>query len=245
MIGNGDQGAKGKGYKPVNKYGANFDIGTATTPETIWSHGGVFPFLDTGVSVDVVSSSINDTLLGTGAQQIKITYYLTDNTEAVEIIDMNGTTPVPLSDDYKISTRIKVESTGVLNTNDGEINIVDRATGLIVYQSVETGEGQTLSAVQICPKGKKGLIKKHKVNFAKAQSPAGSADMRFNIRAANGSITTKHPTVISTTKTEDEYIYEIGGIEMEEGDIAYWQCLSVSANATPILARFDVEFTDV
>lgn len=244
MIGNG-QDLKGKGYKAVNKYGANLNIGTGTIPETIWSHGGQFPFLDVGIPVDIISSSTNDTLLGTGARQIKITYFLTDNSEITEIIDMNGTTPVPLSDDFKISTRIKLESTGNLNTNDGEINIVDRATGLVVYQSVEIGEGQTLSAVQICPKGKKGLIKKHKVNFAKNQSPAGSADMRFNIRDANGTITTKHVTVISTTKPEDEYIYNIGGIEMSEGDIAYWQCLSVSANNTPILGRFDVEFTDL
>jgi hypothetical protein len=245
-IGNGSRpGDPGKGYDPVNKFGLNLDIDTGTTPETIWSNGGVFPFLDAGISMSIKSSAAADTLAGTGAQKVRITYYQTDNTEITVEKDMDGVSLVLIDADTKIVTRIEVIQTGTSMTNEGKITVVDTATGLVVYQSVEIGEGQTLSAVQICPKGKKGLIVKHYVTYAKFQSPAGTADMRLKLRQANGSILTKHAVELSTIKEVDEYEYPIGGIKMVEGEIIYWNCESVSAANTPIEGRFDIEFTDV
>jgi hypothetical protein len=233
------------GFTITNKFGINEDIDTTTTPETIWSHGGTFPFLDVGIAMDLVSTSPNDTLAGSGAQIVRVTHYATDNTESVVEYDMAGLSRVPISDDVKIGTRIEVVQSGASMSNEGEINLVDRATGLVVYQSVEIGEGQTLSAVQICPKGKEGIVRKHTVRFAKTQSPAGSADLKFKLRQANGTILNKHPAVISTTKEKDEYEYPDGsGIEMVAGDIVYWECVTVSSNDTPIEGRFDVEFFD-
>jgi hypothetical protein len=229
----------------INKFGANFDIDTTTLPETIWAHGGSFPFLNTGIAMDIVSNSANDNISGTGAQKARITYYNTDNTENVVDVDLNGLTRVEIDNDIKICTRIEIIQSGSSNSNEGEVNLIDRATGLVVYQSIEIGEGQTLSAVQICPKNKSGLVKKHITTYAKTQSPAGSADMRLNLRKADGSTLVKHTIVISSIKPFDIVEYEIGGIEMEAGDIIYWQCISVSANDTPIEGRFDIEFKNI
>lgn len=248
MIGNGQFGGNDNstrpGYDVINKFGANFDIDTGSIPETIWSHGEVFPFLDTGIPMDIVSTSASDTLAGIGAQKVTIIYYNTDNTENTLEVDMNGLTRVQINDDVKIVTRAFVSQSGTNNANVGEINIVDRATGAIVYQSIEVAEGQTLSAVQIIPKGKQGVVRKHSVTYAKTQSPAGSADMRLNLRKTDGSILVKHPTVISTIKPDDEYEYNIGGIKMIEGEILFWECINVSADNTPIEARFDIEVFD-
>jgi hypothetical protein len=247
MIGNGGVSGvtKGAGYFVVNKFGVNFDIDTTSIPETIWAHGGIFPFLDTGIEMDIVSTSANDNLSGTGAQKITIIYYTADNTEVTVEKDLNGLTAVLLADDVKIITRAFISQSGSSNTNEGEINIVDRATGLIVYQSIEISEGQTLSAVQICPKGKKGLVKHHSVSYAKDQSPLGSADLRLNLRLADGSVLTKHSIAISSIKPQDDVRYDKGGIEMQEGEILFWECIAVSANDTPIEARFDIEFQDI
>jgi hypothetical protein len=244
MIGNGGIAgiSQGAGFKAINKFGVNLDIDAG--PEDIWSHGGLFPFLDAGIAMDIKSSAAADTLAGTGAQKAKITYYTTDNTEVIMEVDLDGVTPVQVSDDLKICTRIEISQTGSGNTNAGEVNLVDRASGLIVYQSVEIGEGQTLSAVQICPKGKKGLVIQHEATYAKTQNPFADADMRLNLRKANGSILVKHPAALSAVKQEDKKFYPSGGIEIEEGDIIFWRCLSVGATDTPIEARFDVEFKD-
>lgn len=250
MIGNGGLGGGNSvkpGYSVINKYGVNFDIDTAETPIEIWSHGSGgprFPFLDAGIAMDIVSSDGNDTLLGSGARKVTITHYSTDNTETVETFDMNGAARVEVSDNIKFCSRIEVAESGISNTNEGEINLVDRATGAIVYQSVETGEGQTLSALQIVPKGKQAVIRCHIVSYAKDQQPLSSADMRFQVRKIDGSILTKHPTTISISKPEDKIEYAVGGIKMVEGEIAFWECITVGANDTPIEARFDMEVFD-
>jgi hypothetical protein len=234
---------QGAGFRAVNKFGLNNDIDAG--PEDIWAHGGLFPFLDAGIAMDISSSVAADTLAGTGAQRVRLTYYTTDNTEVTMDIDLNGVTAVPVGDDVKICTRAEVIQTGSGNANAGELNLVDRATGLIVYQSIEIGEGQTLSAVQICPKGKRGAVVQHQVSYSKTQNPFADADMRLYLRKADGSILVKHSAVISAVKLEDKYEYPNGsGIDMTEGEIVFWRCLSVGATDTPIEARFDVEFVD-
>lgn len=243
MIGpGGELGQPGPGFLAINKFGVNLDIDAG--PEDIWSHGGLFPFLDVGISMSFKSSDAADDIAGTGAQKISITYNQTDNTEVVVEKNMDGVTPVLIDADVKIVTRVEVIQTGSGNTNAGEINVVDTATGLTVYQSVEIGEGQTLSAIQICSKGKKGKVVKHEVTYAKTQNPFADADMRLNLRKADGTIQVKHPVVLSAVKSEDKYEYPIGGIQMEAGDIIFWRCLTVGAADTPIEARFDIKLED-
>ena len=243
---NGGVPGRGAGFEVINKFGVNFDIDTGSTPETIWAHGGVFPFIDAGIAMDLVSSQAADDISGTGAQKARITYYTSDNTEVIVDKDLAGVTPVQVDDDLKICTRIEIIQTGSGMTNAGEVNLVDRSTGLVVYQSVEVGEGQTLSAIQVCPKDKKGKVVQHSTTYAKTQAPAGSADLRLQLRKANGSILTKHPTVISSVKQEDIVKYPNGsGIEIEAGDIIFWECTAVSAADTPIEARFDMELVNL
>ncbi len=241
MSGNGQYGVPGKGSAVINKYGANLDIDAG--PEDIWANGGLFPFLDAGIEMDIVFANAADTIAGTGAQKVELIYYLTDNTRVVQTFDSNGGT-VPLAADVKIVTRGKVVQSGTGNKNAGKISIVDRATGLIVYQSIEVGKGQTQSAVQICEKGKKGVITKHSVTYAKAQNPLADANMQLILRLVDGTELIKHPAVISALKPDDTVRYDEGGIEIVEGEIIYWKCLLVGAADTPIEARFDMKIQD-
>jgi len=236
------------GYEVINKFGENLDIDQAETPIEIWSHGSGgprFPFLDTGIAMDIVSTSADDSLAGIGSQKAIVTYYTTDNTKVELDVDLAGLTRVPIGDDVKFVSRVFLYQSGSNMSNVGEVNAVDRATGLVVYQSVEIGLSQTGSALQICEKGKTGIVKRTKVGYAKGQNPLGSADMRFNVRKANGTIVTKHSVLISSIKPSDTEEPPVGNVaELEEGDIAYWLCQSVSADNTPIEARFDMEVFD-
>jgi hypothetical protein len=247
-LGNGDFGTPGPGFSVVNKFGENSDIDVLDAPIEIWAHGADgtnFPFLDAGVAMDFKSSDANDTLLGSGAQKLRFTYYKTDNTEAVIEKDLDGLNPVQLDDDVKMCTRIEVIQAGAGKTNAGEINLVDRATGLIVYQSVEIGEGQTLSAIQICPKGKKCKVVFHYATYSRALAAFNSAQMRLRLRKVGGALLTKYNTTISSNHPRDERTYAKGGIELVEGEIIFWECKAVSGNDTPIEAGFDLETEDV
>lgn len=241
-------GEPGPGYAVVNKFGENSDIDTADTPVEIWSHGADgtnFVFLSAGISADFKSSAAADDIAGTGAQKITITYYLSDYTEVVQEFDTDGVSQVEISDDFLFCSRIQVTQTGTGNTNAGEINIVDRATGLIVYQSVEIGEGQTLSALQMCPKGKSGKVIFHYCTFSRAAVALNAAQMKMRLRKTDGSTLTKYNTTINNNHPRDERTYNAGGIDLVEGEIIYWECIAVTANDTPIEAGFDVEFQDV
>lgn len=249
MIGQGGTfGQPGPGFSVINKFGENPDIDTADTPVEIWSHGADgtnFIFLDAGIAMDIKSSDAVDTIAGTGAQVARITYNKTDNTEVIVDKDMDGVTQVEIADDVKIVTRVEIIQTGSGLVNAGEINVVDRATGLVVYQSVEIGEGQTLSAIQICPKDKVCNVTFHYTTFSRASAAFGSAQMRLRLRKVNGSLLTKYNTTISANHPRDNRSYEKGGgIPMVAGEIIFWECKVVSANDTPIEAGFDIECED-
>jgi hypothetical protein len=245
-----DKSSRARGYSVINKFGRNLNVDTADVPITVWAHGATgkvsFPFLDAGIEMDIFSDNANDALAGTGAQKVEITRYLDDFTEVVETIDMDGIVKIELSGLTKMVSRIEViqVGAGATKSNIGEINVVDRATGLVVYQSLEPGDGQTFSAVQIVPAGKKGRIKEIFVAYAK-RTNKNDADLSFRVRRANGATVIKHISTISAAKPENGKLYEVGGIEMAAGDIAYWQVDDVSANDTPLFADFDMELEDI
>jgi len=244
-IGNGGNTlTHGPGYSVINKFGVNLDIDTATVPETIWSHGGQFPFLATGITMDFVSTLAADDIAGTGAQKLLITFYDDSDVESTQEFDTDGVTPVQLPGLIKLVSRIEVVQAGTGTTNAGKITVVNRG-GATVYQSVEVGEGTTLSTPQMVPAGKKGKITRIWAEYARAGAAFNEADMRFRIRKANGTILTKLPTVISPNHTDHDHVYDVGGIALAAGDIAFWECITVSANDTPISAGFDIEFEDV
>ena len=86
MIGNGS------GNKTViNKFGVNLDIDTGSVPETIWAHGGIFPFLSAGVEINFESFSANDSIGGTGAQKLTITWYDNENNELIDRLEKRAT----------------------------------------------------------------------------------------------------------------------------------------------------------
>lgn len=251
MIGTGSRpGDPGPGFSVINKFGENPDIDTADAPVEIWSHGADgtnFIFLDNGVSMDAKSVGANaadDDIAGIGAQKVRVEYYLTDNTFRTKDLDMDGVNQVVLDDDVKFVARAYVIQSGSNKTNRGEINIVDRGTGAIVYQSIEIGEGQTLSALQICPKDKKGKVVFHYTTYSRASAAFGSAQMRLRLRAVDGTILTKYNTTLSSNHARDERTYAEGGIVLAEGEIIFWECKAVSANDTPIEGGFDMELED-
>lgn len=231
---------QGPGFYTINKFGENIDV---DGDETIWSVGGQFPFIDTAIEMDILSTDPADTALGTGARTIIVTRYDNNNNLITEEKTLNGGGRVQLSGLTKISTRLKVSSSGDGNTNAGIIKVVDRATGAIIYQAIQIGQGQTFSAVQIVPAGKKGKVRSMKTTYAKLTN-RNNARLSFNLRLNDGTIQEKYHATISMDKPEDKKEYKRGGLLAIAGNIFYWQCKETSAADTPIYAEFDLELED-
>lgn len=105
------------GVRRVVFSGFNLDIDTATVPEDIWVNGGLIPVPAAPESWEILSSSANDTLAGTGARSVVITTLDVDYNEVVQVVTLNGVTPVALA-----GTHIRINSAVVATVGSGGVN---------------------------------------------------------------------------------------------------------------------------
>lgn len=91
----------------VDIWGSTANIVQATANETL----------------EILSSDANDTLLGTGAQQILVEYLDDSHIEQTVTADMNGVTPVTLNADMFRVQNAVVISSGTGKTNAGDITV--------------------------------------------------------------------------------------------------------------------------
>lgn len=85
------------GYALFSKFGRDIAVGASLGPVT---GSGSYPTPTALTSIEFVSSSANDTAAGSGARAITIVGIGTNWAEVTETIATNGTTAVPLANQY-------------------------------------------------------------------------------------------------------------------------------------------------
>ena len=131
--------------KIVHKFGANFDIDQITTPETVWTAGGLYPWssLATAQTIYCISTSASDTAVLT-IEGLDANY-----NEQIETVTLTGTTAVATSNTFIRVFRMTYED----GANVGTITArVTSGTGTVVAQ-IDIGYAQTLMAVYTVPAG--------------------------------------------------------------------------------------------
>lgn len=142
-------------YFAFTKFGTNPSI--STTEEDIWQSGGIQQYLSTAETMDIVSTSANDTLLGTGARTVHIIGMNGDFDVIRETIDLAGLTPVVTTKTYLRIFRMTVTAGGSLATNDGDINISATTSGFDQGTAL-AGTGKTLKSQFTIPRGFFGAV---------------------------------------------------------------------------------------
>jgi len=144
------------GHISVNKFGHNSDI--AGTLETVWSAGGLYPWMTVADQLEVLSGDNDD---GAGALTGALTLELfgLDGSYNVqtETVILTGTTFVTTTNSYIRFFRGIVRSAGVSGWNEGIITIRDQDTNT-TRGSIEALKNQTLMAVFTIPAGNVGFI---------------------------------------------------------------------------------------
>lgn len=110
------------GYENGYKFGLNRDVDSAA-PETIWSAGGVWTPLPSAQTLNVVSSSANDSAAGTGARVIRIYGVGGDGLSLVEDVTLAGVTPVSTVNTWLGVNRVLVFEAGSTQFNEGNISL--------------------------------------------------------------------------------------------------------------------------
>lgn len=111
-----------------------------------------------GIQLEVVSTSPNDTLLGTGMRSLEMYYLDTDGLERQEIVELNGVTPV-----QTIATNIDfvqwahTKTKGSSSVAEGNVSIQGVGGGT-VFEYITLGGNQSLSGRFKVPSNMTGFI---------------------------------------------------------------------------------------
>ena len=132
--------------------GHNPDIDTGTDPEDVWGFGGLYPFQSTAQTLEVLSSSVNDTSVGTGARTVLISGLDANYNTITEVKTLNGVTPVTTTNQFLRVNIFTTTSSGSTGYNEGNITL-RVAGGGNVQNYIELGYGFGRTAVYTVPAG--------------------------------------------------------------------------------------------
>lgn len=147
------------GHTTLRGLGRRVSISTATNGDDIWPGVAttlVFPDQSTGEQCTLVSTSVNDTAAGSGAQQIDVHYLDNTGAEQVETVTMNGTTPVnTVATNIRFIQYIHTQRVAAINNvAAGDITIYSTATPANIFNFLQAGGNISLNSARMIPAGK-------------------------------------------------------------------------------------------
>ena len=140
------------GHDKFVKIGYNGALGSSF--EDLWPVGGTYVFPDAAQQMELVSSSAQDGVDGTGVRSVRLTYLTDDFTVKTEDITLNGVTPVltVATDIYRVQN-MRSLTTGTGYVAAGNIDIRNLAETPI-YGRIATGYNRLRQCIYTVPKGK-------------------------------------------------------------------------------------------
>ena len=139
-----------QGISTWNKFGYNENVDTGAA-SVIADFGGVFQRITTGETIDIVSTSTDDTAGGDGCKSIVI-YGVDENwDEQIVVIDLDGTTPVQTTESWLGVNRVAIYLAGSLQANAGTITLSSSTTA-ITLASMPVGEGTSQQLIFYVPR---------------------------------------------------------------------------------------------
>jgi hypothetical protein len=164
------------GAEPLHLYG--YDPATAAAGAPIWagsSSGYPYPTADQTIKVD--STNLNDALLGTGAQTIRIWWLDAANVESTLDVNMNGVGLVVTGVvTMRRINRVEVLTCGNLGSNAGDIRVFGTDGVTVLAQIPDEavfvlGRGHSDGAFQTVPAGKIDVICRYQGYNVNASAP--------------------------------------------------------------------------
>jgi hypothetical protein len=143
------------GHKIMRGLGERAAIGTGVLEDLWYGAADVIPEpADIGTAMSIESSVATDTIAGIGAQKIRVDYLDAAGDEQFEVVDMNGTTPVPLFASPRFIQDFQVSQVGTNTVAVGDITIFETATPLNIYSMIQAKGNMGLVPHRMVPKDK-------------------------------------------------------------------------------------------
>lgn len=228
------------------KFGRNPDIDSG--PEDMWNGGSNYtgqPENYTPETVDVFSSSANDTSAGTGARTIRFFGLESPTSEEYthEDITLNGTTAVTSTKTWWRINRAFVLTAGSGGENVGTITIEPTTSSSNVFvQMLATFNQSTIGAYTV-PANKIMIIKRVRVAITRANGSAGSATITLRARETGGVYRALRVFEMQTGATTE--FTSLGGIVLPEGTDIKYRIETVSDTNTVAEGSFEYILVNV
>lgn len=158
-----------------NKFGYNEDVDVGT--ELIASWGGTFQYLTSGETIDIVSTSTDDDLVGAGAQQL-IVYGVDENwDEQIETVEMDGTSTVTTTSQWIGINRVSIyKADSTVKQNVGTITVTANSSGYTMAQ-MPAGQGTTQQCIFYVPASHTFLAEWFYFNIIKPSGQSPRVDL--------------------------------------------------------------------
>jgi len=125
----------------------------------LWANGVWTAPPAVGARISIVSTSIEDGVGGTGIRGLHFHYLDADLEPQIEIVVLNGTTPV-LTDatDVRFIQCAHLDTFGSTKASVGTITFKDNASPYAVYNEMSPLENRCSSSARMVPAGKRAVI---------------------------------------------------------------------------------------
>lgn len=161
-------------------FGFNDDV-DATAKQDIIYQGGDYYWIPTTTTLDIVSTSTNDTSGGSGANTVIIDGLDANHEIVNETITLNGTTPVTTVNSYLRLNSAFVVTAGTTQRNEGSIDISSggNTVGVIVFDKEGTNKLQ--QAIYTVPAGKTALVTQVLGSIVRKSSGSGTKEGEISL----------------------------------------------------------------
>ena len=224
------------GVSPFFKFGANYDIDTATTPEDIHTLGGDFLFPTASSTLSVVSTSAQDGVGGTGIRNMTIEGLDSNYNLISEDVILDGINPVVTQKSFLRHHRSYGTLAGSAQVAVGNI-IITHSEGDIC--EILATEGQSLTATYTVPKNHILLLNVLVASIERTNTNS-SAEMHFEVKHPLQNvwrIQTSFSVVGAGASSFNRFTNQFFPIT-EQLDLKV-KCESVSVNGSRVSAGFD------
>ena len=172
----------------VQPYADNATIGTSFETITNTNADQVLPVI-AGADIDVVSASTDDdgSPAGTGANTITVTYLDDNFDQATEVITMNGTTEVEMTEqNISFIQKAEITTSGTGLASAGAITIAD-VTGGGVHAIIDAGSKESGNCTWKIPAGHTGYVHGFWYDVDSVAAGQGTAEIALQVAHAEAS----------------------------------------------------------
>jgi len=231
------------GHRRFVGLGNNPDVDQASVPEHIWPGGGLYPWIPIGgVTLEIVSSSTQDALGGTGIYGYQFTLLDINYNEVVISVQTNGTTPVTISGGPYLRIndgRAMLKGSGAPQwraLNIGDITLRD-AGGGTVRAIIPAGRNFLRQAVYTIPAGYRGEVISGYIAFNRGTGGGATRYLTVTTYIQNSSGITIMPLDLSCDGEAYRHDGVPGIIVPEKSDFAM-EIISVSSDNSDVTGAF-------